>query len=183
MGDEHYVGQIFFTHPRGSVVSWAIMYMQGPGPLTSHVGLVVNDGLIYEAIVSRGVVKRPLSVYADGVSYFRISEFEFTAEQRAGLIAASEHDLGAPYGLGQVAKLGASIACGWDIDHGEGNYRLYGDVVATLSILSLPRKGRALRWLIPAYVIMVALGRIRNARERLREVASDMEIESSGEAS
>lgn len=160
VADRRSLGQIFFTHPRRSLVSWAIMYAQGPGPLVSHVGIIVEEGNICEAIISMGVVRRPIAIYADGVSYFQISDFDIPPEDQLGVIRTAEELIGTPYHLSRIVRHAGSILSGWDRG-GEENYSVYGDVLAVLSLMALPlfRCHKAARRAILLYLLVVSLGR------------------------
>lgn len=159
-GDSRSLGQIFFTHPRRSLVSWAIIYGQGSGPIPSHVGIIAEDGHICEALISKGVVRRPVAVYADGISYFRISDFNIPPEDQLGLARTAEEFIGTPYDLSRIARHAGVILSGWDRG-GKANYSIYGDVLAALGFMALPR----FRWhkmarrAILLYLLIVSLGR------------------------
>jgi hypothetical protein len=146
------------------------MYMQGADALTSHVGIIVEECNIVEAIISAGVVKRPISVYADGHSYFRISEFDFPSEAQASIIQAAEDAIGRPYGLSRIGRHVGAILSGWDRG-GKENYSVYGDVLIVLSAMAIPgfRRCRIARCAIPLYLLMVSTGRLRRVMSQRGE--------------
>ncbi|MGW5046681.1 hypothetical protein [Streptomyces griseoluteus] len=160
--DERSLAQTFFIHPRRSIISWAIMYMQGADALTSHVGIIAEERNICEVIISAGVVKRPVSVYADGFSYFRVSDFDFPPEVQLGIVRTAEERIGDPYDLSRIARHAGSILSGWDRG-GKENYAVYGDVLMVLSAMAFPcfRTHRAAKYAISIYLLMVSTGRLR----------------------
>ncbi|MEW2487370.1 hypothetical protein [Streptomyces sp. NPDC048411] len=162
--DRHSLAQTFFIHPRRSLVSWAIMYAQGPGALTSHVGVIVEERNICEALISRGVIKRPISAYADGFSYFRVSDFSFPREVQLKITQTAEGFIGTPYDLSRIARHAVAILSGWDRG-GKANYSAYGDVLITLSVMAFPRfrLNRFARYAILLYLLTVSTGRFRRA--------------------
>lgn len=160
--DKRSIAQIFFTHPRHSPVSWAIMYMQGADAITSHVGIIVEERNICEAIISGGVVKRPISVYADGSSYFRVSDFDFPPDVQLNIARSAEEFIGTPYDLSRIARHAGAILTGWD-QGGKENYAVYADVLIVLGAMAIPRFRwhKTARYAIPLYLLMVSAGRLR----------------------
>lgn len=166
------VGQYFCLHPRVSTISWAIMYLQGQ-ETASHVGTIVENGYIVEALVSSGVVKRAFDVYADGRSYFIVSNLPLTEDKQAGIAAAAEKYIGAPYGFMTLARLAVSTFFGWDRWH-KGNYFLHGDVLIALLGISVPSlwvsSWPRIGWYaIAFYILAILTGRIRRLKHVRRQ--------------
>lgn len=162
--DRRSLAQTFFIHPRRSLVSWAIMYAQGSGALASHVGVIVEEHNICEVIISEGVIRRPISVYADGFSYFRVSDFNLPRNVQLGIVQTAEELIGTPYNLSRIGRHAVAILSGWDRG-GKVNYSVCGDVLIALGVMAFPcfRFNRIARCAIPLYLLTVSTGRFRRA--------------------
>ncbi len=130
-------GDIFFTHRRVSMTSWAVMYLTASP--WAHTGTFSGNGNILEA-VTQGVIEHPFTDYLDGRSYMSVYKMSYLDnESREKAIKFERSQLGTPYNWLGVIRLGINILIG---RHDHYHPKLLGDVLITLGVLTLP----ALRW-------------------------------------
>lgn len=145
-------GDMLFSQPINSFMSWVVMYFQGgPG---SHVGMLTDQGTIVEAVTA-GVVERSASAYFDGKHYLKIGRHrQMNEDSGKKAVFFMRSHIGKKYGWGKAVSLGLHILIG---NHWDWRSRITIDVLFFLATAWLVAyKVSSLRWAIPAVGILYA---------------------------
>jgi hypothetical protein len=101
---------LFFLHPRGSFLSWLVMYYTNG--IWSHVGSFAENGLVVDATTG-GVIKHHFYDYCDGSTYILIIRLPtVTDAQRLKAAQFIQNQVGKGYNWSGVMRLFLYIVSG-----------------------------------------------------------------------